>query len=128
MPSLSRRNTDDPTPRLDRCGGRLVPVARDRLRADPVAPAARALRLAVAAHGRRPARALIVARRVEHDRELVRSRDLPACDPRRRRRALHPRRAAALLDRDLAPLGPEHDPRSAAGPARAAAAGGLTAR
>ena len=41
----------------------------------------------------------------------------------RDRGALHPRRAAALLDRDLATLRPEHDPRAAARAARTAAEG-----
>ena len=43
---------------------------------------------------------------------------LPAVGALRRRGRLHPRRAAALLDRDLAPLGAEPDPRAAARAAR----------
>src|SRR2546423_13437282 len=134
MPSRSRRNTtDDTTSRFDCRGGRLVPVAGRRLRADPLAPAARALCAALAAHGIRAARPLGLARRAQHDRRLVRSRDLSPGDPRCGRRALHPPPAAALLDGDLAPVGPEHDPGAAAGAAPATAGprgcrGGTVAR
>src|SRR5919197_750100 len=124
MQSHWRRKRIDSAPDLDRRGDRLVPVARDRLRADPFAPPARALRAPVAADGARVARALTLAWRPQHDRRLVRHPDVSAGDSRRRRGALHPARAPAVLDRHLAALRPEHDPGPATGAARAAVARG----
>src|SRR2546423_12242475 len=122
MPSRSRRNTDDTSADLDRRGDRLVSAARDRVRADPLAAATGALCAALAAHWPGAAGAVALARWSEHDRRVVRSRDLPAGDPRCGRSALHPRRPAAVLDGDLAVVRPEHDPRAAARAARAAGA------
>src|SRR5581483_7042198 len=56
----------------------------------------------------------------EHDRRLGRSDRLPAGRAVRGRDAVHPARAARLLDGDLAALGPEHGARAAARAARAA--------
>src|SRR5213592_1105738 len=129
MPSRSRRNTDDSASRFDRRRSRVLPTARRRLRADPLAAATRALRAALAADRRRPARAVALARRAEHDRELVRRRDVPTRDPGRDRGAVHPHRAPALLDRHLAAVGSKYDPGAAAGTARTGAARGeLSAR
>ena len=50
--------------------------------------------------------------------ELGRRGDVPARDPLRSRVALHPRRAAALLDRHLEAVRPELDPRAAPRAAR----------
>src|SRR5205807_5245616 len=124
MPSRSRRNTDDTSADLDRCCGRVVLSAPDRVRADPLAPAARALRVVVAAHRARTARAVALAQRPEHDRRLVRRADVPAGHSRRRGRALHPRRAAAVLDCHLAAVRPEHDSGPTPCPARATGARG----
>ena len=61
-----------------------------------------------------------LARRPEHDRRLGRRHRLPAGGALRGRDALHPRRAAPLLDRDLEARRPERDPGAAARAARAA--------
>ena len=58
-------------------------------------------------NGSRPARALGLARRAEHDRRLARRHRLPAGRALRDGNALHPRGAPALLNRDLAPVGPD---------------------
>ena len=102
---------------------RVDPADPRRPRADPQPPAARALRAALARDRRRAARPLRVARRPEHDRRLGRRHRLPAGGALRGRDALHPRRAAALLDGDLEARRPERDPRAAARAARAAASG-----
>ena len=73
-----------------------------RPRADPGSAAEGALRAALARDRRRPARPVGLARRPQHDRGLVRRRDLPAGDPLRRRDPVRHRRPAALLDRALA--------------------------
>ena len=65
------------------------------------------------------ARSLGLARRAQHDRRLVRCRDLPAGDPLRGRDAVHHHRVAALLDGALAARRPEHGAGPAAGAARA---------
>src|SRR5438093_4633422 len=122
MPARPRRNTDDTSADLDRRGDRVVSSAHDRVRADPLAPSARALRVALAAHRPRAAGAVALARRPEHDRRLVRRPDVPAGDSRGGGRALHPRRPAAVLDRDLTAVRPEHDPRATPRAARTTAA------
>ena len=72
------------------------------------------------AHRPHAHRAVGVARRAEHDRRLGRRARLSARRALCRRHPLHPRRAAPLLDGDLAPLRPEHPARAAARAARAA--------
>src|SRR5436305_660843 len=124
MQSHWRRNRVDPASDLDRRRNRVVALADRRVRADPLAPPARALCAPVAADGARAARALALARRPEHDRQLVRRRDVSPGDSRRRRSALHPARAPAVLDRDLTALRPEHDSGPTARAARAATARG----
>src|SRR5207247_10987662 len=121
-PSRRRTTTDDSAPRLYCRRRRVVSVARDRVRADPVASVTGAVRVALAADRDRAARAVAVARRPEHDRRLVRGHLVSARNPRRSRGALHPRRAAALLDRHLAAFGSEHDPGATPRAARAAVA------
>src|SRR5207244_12532350 len=108
---------------LDRGGARLARAARDHLRADPPAPAPRALRAALAPGGDRAARAVAVALEREHDRRLGRRARLPAGGALRGRDALHPGLAPALLDRGVEALGPERDPRAATRAARGAVAG-----
>src|SRR5690348_15422749 len=59
-----------------------------------------------------------MARRAEHDRRLVRGARLSAGGAVRGRAPVRDRRAAALLDRHLAPRRPEHDPRPTSRAAR----------
>src|SRR3954471_24319294 len=97
-----RRRTDAADD-LDRGVDRIASPPARRLRAHPLAAPARALRVAVAAHRPRLARALALARWPEHHRRLVRRADVSTCGVVRRCAALRPRRAAALLDGHLAP-------------------------
>ena len=95
-----------PLPRLDRGRVAVDPPAARRLRADPRPAPAGALRAAVAADRGRAPRPLGLARRAEPIAGWSGSRYPPAV-LFAVGLALRARRAAALLDGDLAALGPE---------------------
>src|SRR6185369_4351492 len=98
--------TDDPSSRLDRRRDRGNHPARHHLRADPEPAPAGAVRAPLARYRRRDPVLRALARSAWPIRRPGRDR-LPAFGALRRRVFLHPRRAAALLDRDLGALGTE---------------------
>ncbi len=109
-----------------------VALLGDRDRADPLAEAPRALRAAVARHGRRDPLLRPLARGAPRPRQGPRHR-LPAERALRPRPALRPDAAPALLDRDLEALRPQHAPHPAPRPdggpdPRAGGDAGLRAR
>src|SRR4051794_34517359 len=115
-PPSARSRASDGNADPDRLDPRLRRTVRRGVRARAPPPADGTLRAAVALLHHRPAR----ARGLEGSAREARVRGwdlLRAVRPVRRGVRVHPRDAAALLPRDLAPRRAEQDPRSARGPA-----------
>ena len=127
-PSRTHDRRSDTAQGLDRRDGGLADPRARRLRADPVAPAARAVRTALAPDRCRARRPVGVASGLNTIAAWLGVRGLPACRALRGRAAVRDPRPAALLDRDLSARRPERDPRAAPRAARDEARGAATPR